>query len=168
MEGPERARAVYPTVRDWAKSEAARRTVYHAAQIVQIAKESPKGSMRGPMAIIIYHASLAFWVYGLLSEQSGVSRALSQNVYLDDADNIALQRFKGFGQGQPCIKWRSEIAGEGEVVISVPLSQPDKVMEAVMGVVRSNFKGLPVPHLTEKLVQLMAELENSAKRKLDA
>ncbi|CAJ0541401.1 Ff.00g080320.m01.CDS01 [Fusarium sp. VM40] len=168
MDGPERARAVYPTVRDWAKSEAARQTVYHAAQIVQIAKQSPKGSMRGPMAIIIYHASLAFWVYGLLSEQSGISRALSQNVYLDDVDNIALQRFKGFGQGQPCIKWRSEIAGEGEVVISVPLSQPDKVMEAVMGVVRTNFKGMPMPHLTEKLVQLMAELENSAKRKLDA
>ncbi|KAF5002121.1 hypothetical protein FGRMN_604 [Fusarium graminum] len=168
MEGPERARAVYPTVRDWAKSEAARQTVYHAAQIVQIAKQSPGGSMRGPMAIILYHASLAFWVYGLLSEQTGISRALSQNVYLDDGDNIALQRFKGFGQGQPCIRWRSEIAGQGEVVIGVPLSQPDKVMEAVMGVVRGNFKGLPVPHLTEKLVQLMGELENSAKRKLDA
>ncbi|KAM0346684.1 hypothetical protein ACHAPU_005397 [Fusarium lateritium] len=168
MEGPERARAVYPTVREWAKSEAARQTVYHAAQIVQIAKQSSGGSMRGPMAIILYHASLAFWVYGLLSEQAGISRALSQNVYLDDGDNIALQRFKGFGQGQPCIRWRSEIAGQGEVVIGVPLSQPDKVMEAVMGVVRNNFKGVPVPHLTEKLVQLMAELENSAKRKLDA
>ncbi|KAM0562301.1 hypothetical protein ACHAPJ_001988 [Fusarium lateritium] len=169
MEGPERARAVYSMVRDWVKSEAARQTIYHAAQIFQIAKQSPKGAMRGPMAIIIYHASLAFWVYGLLSDQSsGVSRALTQNVYLDDADSIALQRFKGFGQGQPCIRWRSEIPGEGEVVISVPLSQPSKVMEAVMGIVRDNFAGLPVPHLTEKLVQLMAELKNSATRKLDA
>ncbi|GKU07071.1 transcription factor [Fusarium langsethiae] len=164
MEGPERARAVYPMVRDWAKSEAARHTIYHAAQIVQIAKESPKGSMRGPMAIILYHASLAFWVYGLLSDQS---RALSQNVYLDDADSIALQRFKGFGQGQPCIKWHSEIQGQEEIMMSVSLSQPDKVMEAVMGVVRRNFAGLPTPHLTEKLVQLMGELENSAKRKMD-
>ncbi|RGP60606.1 hypothetical protein FSPOR_10573 [Fusarium sporotrichioides] len=164
MEGPERARAVYPMVRDWAKSEAARHTIYHAAQIVQIAKESPKGSMRGPMAIILYHASLAFWVYGLLSDQS---RALSQNVYLDDADSIALQRFKGFGQGQPCIRWHSEIQGQGEIMMSVSLSQPDKVMEAVMGVVRRNFAGLPTPHLTEKLVQLMGELENSAKRKMD-
>ncbi|RGP75129.1 hypothetical protein FLONG3_5813 [Fusarium longipes] len=164
MEGPERARAVYPMLRDWAKSEAARHTVYHAAQIVQIAKESPKGSMRGPMAIIIYHASLAFWVYGLLSDQS---RALGQNVYLDDVDSIALQRFKGFGQGQACIRWHSEIEGQGEVVMSVSLNQPDKVMEAVMGIVRRNFAGMPTPHLTEKLVQLMAELENSAKRKLD-
>ncbi|KAK2672425.1 Zinc finger C2H2-type [Fusarium oxysporum f. sp. vasinfectum] len=168
MEGPERARAVYPTVRDWVKSEAARHTIFHAAQIMHIAKHSPRGSMRGPMAIILYHASLAFWVYGLLSDQSSLSRALGQNVYLDEADSIALQRFKGFGQGQPCIRWRTEIQGEGEVVISVPLSQPDKVMEAVMGIVRSNFAGMPVPHLTEKLVQLMAELENSAKRKLDA
>ncbi|EWZ95469.1 hypothetical protein FOWG_05372 [Fusarium oxysporum f. sp. lycopersici MN25] len=168
MEGPERARAVYPTVRDWVKGEAARHTIFHAAQIMHIAKHSPRGSMRGPMAIILYHASLAFWVYGLLSDQSSLSRALGQNVYLDEADSIALQRFKGFGQGQPCIRWRTEIQGEGEVVISVPLSQPDKVMEAVMGIVRSNFAGMPVPHLTEKLVQLMAELENSAKRKLDA
>ncbi|KAK6698100.1 hypothetical protein SNK03_010881 [Fusarium graminearum] len=164
MEGTERARAVYPMVRDWAKSEAARHTIYHAAQIVQIAKDSPRGSMRGPMAIILYHASLAFWVYGLLSDQS---RTLSQNVYLDDPDSIALQRFKGFGQGRPCIRWHSEIQGQGEIMMSVSLSQPDKVMEAVMGVVRRNFAGLPTPHLTEKLVQLMGELENSAKRKMD-
>ncbi|KAF4415095.1 hypothetical protein F53441_14666 [Fusarium austroafricanum] len=168
MEGPERARAVYPTVRDWVKSEAARHTIYHAAQIMLIAKQSPKGSMRGPMAIILYHASLAFWVYGLLFDQSGVSRSLGQTIYLDDADSLALQRFKGFGQGQPFIRWTTEIEGRGEVVIGVSLSQPDKVMEAVMGIVRSNFPGMPVPHLTEKLVQLMAELENSAKRKLDA
>ena len=165
MEGTERARAVYPMVRDWAKSEAARYTIYHAAQIVQMAKDAPRGSMRGPMAIMLYHASLAFWVYGLLSDHS---RALSQNVYLDDADNISLQRFKGFGQGQPCIRWRSEIEGQGEVMMSVSLSQPDKVMEAVMAVVRRNFAGMSTPHLTEKLVQLMAELENSAKRKMDA
>ncbi|RBR26704.1 uncharacterized protein FIESC28_00487 [Fusarium coffeatum] len=165
MEGTERARAVYPMVRDWAKSEAARHTIYHAAQIVQMAKAAPRGSMRGPMAIMLYHASLAFWVYGLLSDHS---RALSQNVYLDDADNISLQRFKGFGQGQPCIRWRSEIEGQGEVMMSVSLSQPDKVMEAVMSVVRRNFAGMSTPHLTEKLVQLMAELENSAKRKMDA
>ncbi|KAJ4012016.1 hypothetical protein NW752_004411 [Fusarium irregulare] len=165
MEGTERARAVYPMVRDWAKSEAARHTIYHAAQIVQMAKDAPKGSMRGPMAIMLYHASLTFWVYGLLSDHS---RALSQNVYLDDADNISLQRFKGFGQGQPCIRWRSEIEGQGEVMMSVSLSQPDKVMEAVMAVVRRNFAGMSTPHLTEKLVQLMAELENSAKRKMDA
>ncbi|KAJ4120096.1 hypothetical protein NW768_010379 [Fusarium equiseti] len=164
MEGTERARAVYPMVREWAKSEAARHTIYHAAQIVQMAKDAPRGSMRGPMAIILYHASLAFWVYGLLSDHS---RVLSQNVYLDDADNISLQRFKGFGQGQPCIRWRSEIEGQGEAMMSVSLSQPDKVMQAVMAVVRRNFAGMSTPHLTEKLVQLMAELENSAKRKLD-
>ncbi|KAJ6186172.1 hypothetical protein N7519_007473 [Penicillium mononematosum] len=169
MEGPERARAVYPMVRDWVKSEAARHTICHAAQIVRIAKRLPKGVIRSPLAIMLYHASLAFWVYGLLSNQSsGISRAPSQNVCIDDTDSIALQRFKGFGQGQPCIGWRSEIPGEDDVVISVPLSQPDKVMEAVMGIVRTNFSGLPIPHLTERLVQLMAELKNSAKRKVAA
>ncbi|OQE26113.1 hypothetical protein PENFLA_c007G00928 [Penicillium flavigenum] len=169
MEGPERARAVYPMIRDWVKSEAARHTICHAAQIVRIAKRLPKGVIRSPLAIMLYHASLAFWVYGLLSNQSsGISRAPSQNVCIDDTDSIALQRFKGFGQGQPCIGWRSEIPGEDDMVISVPLSQPDKVMEAVMGIVRTNFSGLPIPHLTERLVQLMAELKNSAKRKVAA
>lgn len=165
MEGSERARAVYPMVREWVKSEAARHTVYHGAQIVQFAKQSPKGRICGPMALILYHASLAFWVYGLLSDQS---RTFSQNVYLDDADSIPLQRFKGFGQGQPCIRWRSEIEGHGEMVMSVSLSEPNKVMEAIMGVVKSNFQGVAtLPHLTDKLLQIMGELENSAKRKLD-
>lgn len=169
MEGPERARAVYPMIRDWVKSEAARHAICHAAQIVRIAKRLPKGVIRSPLAIMLYHASLAFWVYGLLSNQSpGISRAPSQNVCIDDTDSIALQRFKGFGQGQPCIGWRSEVPGQDDVVISVPLSQPDKVMEAVMGIVRTNFSGLPIPHLTERLVQLMAELENSAKSKVAA
>jgi hypothetical protein len=169
MEGPERARSVYPMIRDWVKSEAARHTICHAAQIVRIAKRLPKGVIRGPLAIMLYHASLAFWVYGLLSNHSsGISRAPSQNVCIDDTDSIALQRFKGFGQGQPCIGWRSEVPGEDDVVISVPLSQPDRVMQTVMGIVRTNFSGLPIPHLTERLVQLMAELENSAKRKVAA
>ncbi|KAJ5236994.1 hypothetical protein N7489_007085 [Penicillium chrysogenum] len=169
MEGPERARAVYPMIRDWVKSEAARHAICHAAQIVRIAKRLPKGIIRSPLAIMLYHASLAFWVYGLFSNQSsGISRVPSQNVCIDDTDSIALQRFKGFGQGQPCIGWRSEVPGQDDVVLSVPLSQPDKVMEAVMGIVRTNFSGLPIPHLTERLVQLMAELENSAKRKVAA
>ncbi|KAJ5211093.1 hypothetical protein N7472_001232 [Penicillium cf. griseofulvum] len=102
--GPERARAVYPMIRDWVKSEAARHTICHAAQIVRIAKQLPKGVIRSHLAIMLYHASLAFWIYGLLSNQSsGMSKALSQNVCVDDTDGIALQRFKGFGQGQPCI-----------------------------------------------------------------
>ncbi|KAM0435859.1 hypothetical protein ACHAPT_002750 [Fusarium lateritium] len=166
MEGPERARAVYPIISDWVKSEDARHTVYHAAQIMQLVKSLAKGSIRGPLVIILYHASLAFWVYGLLSEQSPTTRLTSQSVYLDDEESASLQRFKGFGQGQPCIRWRSEMPGEEDMLTSVPLSQPDKVMEAVMGIVRDNFTGLPVPHLTERLVQLMAELENSAKRKV--
>ncbi|KAF4980018.1 hypothetical protein FZEAL_3880 [Fusarium zealandicum] len=169
MEGPERARAVYPMIRDWVKSEAARHTIYHAAQIVQIAKSLPNGSIRGPAAIMLYHASLAFWVYGLLSDQSSdATRAMSLSVFLDDAEGIALQRFKGLGQGHPCIRWRSDTPGQENEPVRVPLSQPDKVMEAVMSTVRANFAGVPVPHLTEKLAQLMKELQKSAKRKVAA
>ncbi|RSL82384.1 hypothetical protein CEP51_005205 [Fusarium floridanum] len=169
MEGPERARAVYPIISDWVKSEDARHTIYHAAQIMQLVKALPKGSIRGPPVIILYHASLAFWVYGLLSDQSlGTTRLTTQSVYLDDEEGTALQRFKGFGQGQPCIRRRSDMPGEEDVLVSVPLSQPDKVMETIMSIVRENFSGMAVPHLTEKLVQLMAELEKSAKRKVAA
>ncbi|RSM14378.1 hypothetical protein CEP52_001496 [Fusarium oligoseptatum] len=142
MEGPERARAVYPIISDWVKSEDARHTIYHAAQIMQLVKALPKGSIRGPPVIIL--------------------------VYLDGEEGTALQRFKGFGQGQPCIRRRSDMPGEEDVLVSVPLSQPDKVMETIMSIVRENFSGMAVPHLTEKLVQLMAELEKSAKRKVAA
>lgn len=177
MEGPEQARAVYPMIRDWVKSEGARRAVYHAGQIIRAAKMLPTASIRGPRAIMLYHAGLAFWVYGLLFEKQHAADSISeiaasttfaQDVWLDDVEDVALQRFMELGCGKPCIRWYPEDCSQEETMANVYLAHPDKVMEAVVGVVRENFKRVVMPHLTDKLAQLMTELKKSSRRTVKA
>lgn len=174
MEGTEQARAVYPMVRDWVKSEGARRAIWHAGQIFRAAKSLPKGLIRGPEAILIYHASLAFWVYGLLFERqravdgtachNGNAASSAENVWLDDNESISLQRFTEFGSGRPCIKWYVQGSSQTTSLNNVHLANPDMVLEAVVGVVQANFEGMNMPHLTDKLIQLMGELRKSSQR----
>lgn len=176
MEGPEQARAVYPLVRDWVKSEGARRAIWHAGQIFRAAKLLSKGLIRGPEAILLYHASLAFWVYGLLFERQraadgndlGNDMAVSsaQDVCLDDTESLSLQRFTEFGSGRPCIRWFVQANSQAKSLTSVHLAHPDMVLEAVVGVVQANFEGMAMPHLTDKLIQLMGELKKSSRRML--
>ncbi|KAJ2997948.1 hypothetical protein NUW58_g485 [Xylaria curta] len=69
MDGPEQVRAMAPAVSQWANSEEARKAVWHAGQIFRTAKIFPKAQIQGLTAIILYHASLVLWAYGLLSKE---------------------------------------------------------------------------------------------------
>ncbi|KAK3897625.1 hypothetical protein C8A05DRAFT_38811, partial [Staphylotrichum tortipilum] len=75
IEGPEQARAAYPSVLEWAGSEAARKAVGCAGQVVRVAAEAVanncgvgdaggmgKGTLQGPAAVVMYQASLVLWV----------------------------------------------------------------------------------------------------------
>ena len=173
MEGPEQARVVYPAILDWARSEAARKAVWHGGQIVQAARLLPKGSIWGPAAIAVYHASLAFWVFGLLSGDGARAqdtwapgRLPSQPpVYLDSSAGIALQRFTQLGSGKPCIRGcPSPTDGmlHGDHVPVAYLSQPDTVMAAVISVMVQNHEGMARPHLVDNFIQLMKGLQKAS------
>lgn len=183
MEGPEQARVVYPTMLEWARGEAARKAVWHAGQIVRAARLLRRGAIWGPAAIAVYHASLAFWVFGLLSEEglsgggggevdrdlggwAGQGRGPSQQpVYLDEAEGIALQRFTQLGSGNPCIHGpdHGDRRQPGVPVDDAAyLSRPDRVMAAVMGIMRRNHEGMARPHLVDNLIQLMKGLQKAS------
>jgi hypothetical protein len=166
MEGPEQARAVYPIIVNWVKAETARKAVWHAGQIIRVAKLLPQAPIWGPIAIMLYHASLALWVYGLLSEDGAATRPLStprpaQNVWLDDKDDVSLQRFLQFGRGNPCIRGisGSEIHTGGSE--EVCLFHPDEVMKTIAGIMRVNHHDNTRPPLVENLIQLISELQKS-------
>ncbi|PNH40538.1 hypothetical protein VD0004_g6480 [Verticillium dahliae] len=168
IEGPEQARGISPAVHEWARGEAARKAVWHAGQALRLTRQLPPGTIRDFTAIMVYHASLTFWVYGLVADQQGPSRAQWTEspgdlappvVWLDELDGLLLQRFLQLGSGCPCIHGLSE---RGEVV-GVPLSSPDQVMEIVSEVLRANFDRATRPLLVEKLVQLMAGLQRSSR-----
>lgn len=75
-EGNEEARRVYPSLKLWYQSADARQAMWHAGQILRAARQSFRTdtakrtngySLRDFHTVAIYHAGLAFWVYGLLS-----------------------------------------------------------------------------------------------------
>ncbi|EME78796.1 uncharacterized protein MYCFIDRAFT_43577, partial [Pseudocercospora fijiensis CIRAD86] len=80
-EGEEEARRVYPFLKQWYRSPECRQAMWHAGQVLRAARRppglSPNASrtatpdtpwLRDFNAVALYHAALAFWVYGLLSK----------------------------------------------------------------------------------------------------
>jgi hypothetical protein len=168
MEGPDQARVVYPAILEWARSESARESVWYAGQIIRAANSLPQTSLQGPAAIMVYQASLALWVYGLLDDSrrdmgAGSSLQHTQKVILDGHENLAAKRFIQIGTGQPYIRGNQKLppdAAHAEFL----LSEPDRVMGAVADVLRANHVGPTRPHLIEKLIQLMDGLQSSARQ----
>ncbi|PKS12542.1 hypothetical protein jhhlp_000750 [Lomentospora prolificans] len=176
MDGPEQARIVYPTLVEWVRSESARRAAWHAGQVIRSARLLPKTGIQRATAIMVYHAALTLWIYGLLSDSrdlldrndgSVLSVRVPQAVCLDEADNLSVQRFTQFGRGYPCIRGipghhQSQMESSyGDVVY---LCHPETVMEVTMGILRASHGGLPQPRLVDQLVQLMSGLQRASRK----
>lgn len=167
MEGPEQASLAYPAVLEWVRSEAARKAVWHAGQIIKAAKAIPRGFIWGPIAVILYHAALLLWVYGSVCETSvpanvwtvmgsPMAAGAPDDVEVDKFDGIPVQRFIQLGSGSPCIK------GVHENVVA--LSQPDKVLATVVRILEHNHENRPKPYLVDNLIQLMGGLQKMTTR----
>ncbi|KAJ2903383.1 uncharacterized protein MKZ38_009960 [Zalerion maritima] len=166
MEGPDQARIVYPMILEWVNSESARKAVSHGGQIIRAARLLPNAAIWGPAAIAVYHASLVLWVFGLLSESPELPGAWAGRtappVYLDDREGIALQRFTQLSSGSPCIRDSSGSASQDAVVSDAAyLSQPDRVMAVVVGIMMQNHGELARPRLVNNLIQLMKGLQKA-------
>ncbi|KAH8683668.1 hypothetical protein BGZ61DRAFT_496026 [Ilyonectria robusta] len=160
LEGPDQARSMQPFICEWAQSESARRSVYHAAQIIRGARELSRASVDPITAIMLYHASLAFLAYGLLAKPqvdnwgtSSTAPDSAEEIFLDQPEDLTMRRFLQHGHGSPCIR----STGSG----TVHLADPKSIMRVVIDILRSNYDNRPKPHLTEKLIQLMTGLEES-------
>lgn len=172
MEGPEQARAVYPAILAWGRTESARKAVWYAGQIIRAAKALPETALQGPAAIMVYQASLSLWVYGLLLDDAypnstvGTGRLQhAQRVPLDGDESFAGQRFIQIGSGRPCIQEARCLRDQGESPGNdIYLSQPDKIIAGVADILGANHVGSTRPHLVENLIQLMRGLASSTRR----
>lgn len=126
-EGEERARRALPSLKNWQQSADARRVMWHAAQMLRIAKCAVAESMREDgttefvrefNAVAIYHAGVALWVYGLLAQAADADSkgnvpnpdtALKHSTFaLDASSNILqddIQRFIALNRGVPALTW---------------------------------------------------------------
>ncbi|CAG9979724.1 unnamed protein product [Clonostachys byssicola] len=174
IEGPERSSAIYPIIKDWAKGESARRAVWHAGQILRAARLIPKEQIRDSLAIMMYHASLALWVYGVACEDHPRDTLRSprsssgREVILDGTDGVHVQRFMQLGNGVPCIQIPSaDATAYASSTSNVPLACHETVMDTVVTHLHANYPGEGRPLLVDEIIQIMVGLRNSDKSLVD-
>lgn len=174
-EGNEEAHRAYPLLKQWFETVKSRKAMFHAGQIVKAALCFPPNHLRDFYAIALYHASLAFWVYGMISLGSSRSKARRQShsfasanqydfaaadddlVYLDGDDTPETRRFIAIQRGIPVIH---DINGG-----VARLDDPQAVMETVVCVMSTNCSGgtKGMPPLVENLSKLIKDLGNAGR-----
>ena len=178
-EGNEEAQRVYPLLKTWFDNRKARQAVWHAGQVIRAAVAFPQNQLRDFYAVALYHASLAVWVYGMVSLGSSRSRMRrtenvivngngdDEVVFLDGEDTAEARRFIALSRGVPAIRdHSSQSQADGRVKQGYArLDNPKAVMEVVIGILTRNCtagsSGMPL--LIENLAQLVRDLGNAAR-----
>ncbi|KAH8682857.1 hypothetical protein BGZ60DRAFT_398838 [Tricladium varicosporioides] len=167
LEGLEQAERIHASVKEWVSSKVSRQAVWHAGQLVRAAKALPSVELRDFYAVSLFHASLAFWAYGLASRMflqddssqfgTGSGQAPitpSQIVWLDDEETSATYRYISLGAGVPALQ------GVGPDMPPAQLHNPKAIMDVIIEIVRPSHRDPSQPGslLTENLVAIMERL----------
>lgn len=162
-EDKEEARRAYYSLRQWANSPASRRAVSHAGQVIRAARDFEPDTLRDFNAIAVYHASLAFWCYGVVLQAQRVETSQKQpcpllecqtHVFLDDNETPEQHTYISFGNGRPGIRGFNG---------TIWLEDTPGIMEAVRDILLSNYRNGPPAPLAMNLMQLMDDLGKAAK-----
>ena len=177
-EGEDEARKVFPILSAWAESPESRQAIFHAGQVLRAAKQHTGYMLRDASAVAVYHASLTFWAYSVLSKslsnpdghhQQGHSRSTPGEtgnrdfVRLDGDDSAELQRFFVLGKGVPSIRRWVE-GDEANPEHDVPLSDPKSVMNVITSLLwkKNGDDEKKCPPLIVNLSKLMSSLGSAA------
>lgn len=171
-EGAEEAQRVYPLLKSWVEGQNSRQAVWHAGQVVRAALLLPKDTLRDFYAVALYHAALAFWVYGMIRKRKngGVDPEFGNGiegeyVILDGPDTEEVRQFIANSRGTPVLRGPRHQDGTPQNNL-VRLEQPKAVMEVVIAILKGNCSagnaGL-LPALIENLAQLVRDLGNAAR-----
>lgn len=134
--------------RHWATTATARHAVFHAGQVLRLARLLPRASLRDFSAVAVYYASLTLWIYGLLRpEDEGGEGPV---VCVDGEDSHDTRAFLERG-GVPAVRVEDQPAA---------LGADGRVLAEARAVMRGNYVvgGEAVPPLVESLGALMGDL----------
>lgn len=190
--GEEEARRVYAQIRNWADDATSRITVWHAGQVLRIARSFEGTKLRDFYAVAVYHCTLTLWVYGMVTSHTArtseaqtpvvgqqshgitntnIGTASSQPVFLDGEENKIVRAFRQLGHGKPCLKrsdaWIDTESRRGEHTSHICyLDHAKGIMLLGADILERNYprsrNGLPP--LVENLVNLMRELSKLSGR----
>lgn len=131
----------------WATTPTARHAVFHAGQVLRLARLLPPTSLRDFSAVAVYYASLTLWIYGLLrAEEPGEEGC----VLVDDEDSPSTRAFLERG-GVPAVRVGDRVTA---------LGADGAVLGEARTVMRANYSAREeaVPPLVESLGALMRDL----------
>jgi hypothetical protein len=164
--GEEEAATTHHLLREWMIGSEFKTAVWHAGQILRIARSAPAAQLREFLAVVVYQASLTLWAYGLvsISMNSLASPHLIQTaIYQEDGCQVLLDgpstpqttEFVMCGKGQPGIS-------VGPEWLFCPLTDIRNIMTAACDVYRNNFnpETETFPPLLEGMMNLMTDLGN--------
>jgi hypothetical protein len=172
-EGRTEARRVFPVLQEWVGSPNCREAIWHAAQVLRRARSFSSNSLRDFFAVAVYHASIAFWAFGVILKVKplmnpdalpGVAELAGSHPYvlLDSETTADVERFIGLGRGIPSIS-----VGSGRNMACVQLTEPEVVMDIMIDTLKLNFPNhveeTALPPMVENLVRLMRDLGKAAR-----
>jgi hypothetical protein len=170
IEGPDEARRVYPELVNWSMTQSSREAIWHAGQVVRIAKAGPKATLNAICAVAVYQAALAFWTYGLMlsdiahSEHSANAHTTGF-VWLDEGETVQKERFIQQNIGQPVVRGLHDPSDSNTPPVAA-LNQPVLVMDVIIHIFRSNWDvpGIATPVLVDNLISLLCGLRAAAEK----
>ncbi|KAE9363819.1 hypothetical protein N431DRAFT_489671 [Stipitochalara longipes BDJ] len=160
------------SLEEWSSSEQARRTVWHAGQVLRWAALMPQAELRDFYAIAVHFASLALWAFGhQTNSKDTINNPKSQKnfsslqpdassndnfIVINSEESSAARSFIAGRHITPCL---APVAGNHSDTI-VRLDDPNSVLNMAQNLYRKNFpiKDEPMPPLVENMGNLMRDL----------
>ncbi|KAK4505149.1 hypothetical protein PRZ48_003112 [Zasmidium cellare] len=113
--GEAEAHRAYQTLRPWSQTKQARTAVWHAGQVVRLAREVLPYQLRGADSLMVYHAMMVLWAYGMMLRDA--ARRMSSDrqqqestmdnelpIFLDETSNDRANAFLLMNSGRPCLR----------------------------------------------------------------
>ncbi|TVY89614.1 hypothetical protein LAWI1_G004637 [Lachnellula willkommii] len=157
--GEDEARKASSELAVWAAMPEARVAVWHAGQVLRVARCLVQAQLRGFNAIAVYYAALALWVYGLMSPGSNHKTGLSaagierggREVVLNEKETAGVRDFRASGEGVPGLMVDEEF---------VRLTATNGILRVARDMYRGNFPVVDegLPPLVENLGNLLRDL----------
>ena len=166
-EGEQPAKKVYPVLQAWVESRDARQAVWHAGQILRAAKLFPLSQLKDFYAMVVYHACLVLWTYGVINrtklraQPELLSTQISLELFLDGPESMESQRFIAVGGGTSRLKGPRNQDGTSS---TASLEDPKECMELGLEILEENFNcdRQLLPAIIASLSHLLKRLGSAA------
>ena len=117
-DGEREARRIYPVLQEWTQTREARQALWHAGQVYRAAEAHSSRRIRDLSMILVYQASVTFWVYGIITSASRRTAISNEQphlppqrngapeglVWLDGESSPAVRRFIAISEGVPVLR----------------------------------------------------------------